>query len=163
MNIKNIPANINKEQLKTIGLDKPEFSFNCFIEGLNEESKTTMIELNNNENSYISLLPIEIINNVLFQYFYGYHILSKKPDILKKELDTIITINKGMILIVSNNGYLAFGTVVKETLSEHPSHNDDSKININSDATISITIGNRIFIHQLNDIDIYEMNYIKND
>lgn len=43
MNIRNIPANINKEHLKTIGLDKPEFSFNYFIEGLNEESKTTII------------------------------------------------------------------------------------------------------------------------
>ncbi len=158
-----IPANINKEQLKTIGLDKPEFSFKFF--GLSEESKTTIIQLNNDINSYISLLPIEIINNVLFQHSYGYHILSKKPDILKKELDTIFNDDNSIILIVAKNCTFTYGKILHKKLPIYQCKYCAIRlyINPNGPGFIHAILYSRDLVYNINDINIYEINYIKND
>lgn len=125
--------------------------------------KQLSYQLNNDENSYISLLPIEIINNVLFQHFYGYHILSKNPKILKKELDSIFN-NNGIILIVSKDRIIIFGHSYYDKLSKHQFIYCARRLYITFEGIIHVRMYNRDLICNINiDIDIYEMNYIKND
>lgn len=89
----------------------------------------------------------------------------KKPDILKKELDTISNNDNSIILIVAKNCTFAYGKILHKKLPKHQYKYCAIHlyINPNGPGFIHARLYNRDLVYNINDIEIYEINYIKND
>lgn len=170
---------INEHQLNKIG-----FSLYFFIEGFSEESKTTITQLINDKYSYISLIPIEIINNVLYQYFYEQHqptncidnaiihFIQNKEIMLFKTTDVAFIFGKIILCDIKNRSSFYINNIIFQ-LYPYPLYKnrvfDIFKVYINNN-NIKIQIGlndsdETDLIEEIyntySDFEIYELNKIK--